>query len=70
MLEVTVREVMTEAPVTATVDTSLRDAAQSVVDHRIGCVPIVDADGRLDGILTETDLIRALVTALWSEGPR
>lgn len=67
MRDLTVSDAMTEAPFTVTEDTSLAEAAQQMLDHRISSLPVVDATGSLDGILTETDLLRALVTAVWTE---
>jgi acetoin utilization protein AcuB len=52
------REVMTTDIVTVQSDTPVEEAAKLLYTHRIGCVPIVD-DGKLVGILTETDLLRA-----------
>jgi DnaK suppressor protein len=37
-----------------------------MADGHIGCLPVVDENGRLDGILSETDLLHALITALWA----
>jgi acetoin utilization protein AcuB len=37
-----------------------REAAQILLDHTIGALPVVD-HGRLVGIITETDLLRAFV---------
>ena len=34
-----------------------RDAAQILLDKRYGCLPVVD-DGKLVGIVTETDILR------------
>lgn len=65
--DTTVAEVMTDAPATAQTDTPLSEAVQALVDHRISCLPLVDESGRLDGIITETDCLQALVTALWTE---
>lgn len=61
-----VAEVMTHAPVTIRHGAPLEEAAERMVERRIGCLPVVDENGRLDGILSETDLLHALVTALWS----
>jgi CBS domain-containing protein len=41
-------------------DLDAHDAAQIMVDRRIGALPVID-DGRLVGIVTETDLLRAFV---------
>ncbi len=62
-----VAEVMSYAPETATEEIALEDAVQRLTDHRIGCLPIVDAEGRLEGIFTETDALHALSTVLFSD---
>lgn len=36
-------------------------AAQLMLDHRIGALPVVGADGQLLGLVTETDFLRAVV---------
>lgn len=56
-----VREVMTEDLVTTTPDTPLIEAAEVMLRHKIGCLPVVEGD-RLVGILTEADFV-ALVAA-------
>jgi RNA polymerase-binding transcription factor DksA len=65
-----VMDVMTHAPVTIGEEASLGEAAELMAEHRIGCVPVVDADGRLAGIVSETDALHALATSLWSERMR
>jgi CBS domain-containing protein/RNA polymerase-binding transcription factor DksA len=62
-----VGEVMTYGPATIRYDHPLEEAAQQMIEGRFGCLPVVDEQGRLDGIITETDLLHALVTLLWSE---
>ena len=42
----------------------LVEAAQRMLTEHIGCLPVVDSDGRPRGILTRTDLIEAAVAAL------
>jgi CBS domain-containing protein/RNA polymerase-binding transcription factor DksA len=59
-----VGEVMTHAPETVTSETPLAEAADRMADRRIGCLLVVDEDGRLGGILSETDALRALATTL------
>jgi CBS domain-containing protein len=41
---------------------TLERAAQLMWDHDIGCVPAVDADGRLVGMLTDRDVCMAAYT--------
>lgn len=57
---VTVSDLMTAKAVTTPPETPVETAAQLLVEHRIGCLPVVE-DGELVGILTESDLLRALV---------
>jgi CBS domain-containing protein/RNA polymerase-binding transcription factor DksA len=63
----TVGDLMTHAPETLGPDDTLQHAAECMADRRIGCLPIVDGAGRLAGILSETDALRALATHLWTE---
>ena len=50
---VRVREIMSTPAITIQPDATLADAARLMLDHKIGCLPVVDADGRVVGILTE-----------------
>ncbi len=59
-----VAQVMTREVETVSPDESVAKAARRLLDKRIGCLPVVDAEGRLLGILTETDLLRALAKTL------
>jgi CBS domain-containing protein len=61
--EVEVSEVMHRGVVTATPDMPVTEAADLMVSHRIGGLPVVDK-GRLLGIITESDVFRALVEGL------
>ena len=60
LTKLTVGKVMTESVVTVGPDREARDAAQLMLDHTIGALPVVDG-GQLIGIVTETDLLRAFV---------
>jgi CBS domain-containing protein/RNA polymerase-binding transcription factor DksA len=59
-LEYGVAELMTHAPRTLDRDATLAEAAEQMAEGRFGCLPIVDEKGRLEGMLTETDLLYAL----------
>lgn len=52
-----VREVMTTEVVTITPDATFEAAADLLAEHRIGAVPVVDADGAVVGLLRDEDLI-------------
>lgn len=51
-----VKEVMTTEVVTVPPDASLPEAAKTMLERKIGCLPVVEGD-RLVGILTETDFV-------------
>ncbi len=54
---VVVKEAMTEEPFTTTPDVALRAAARQMLEHKIGCLPVLEA-GKLVGIVTEADFVR------------
>ncbi len=53
----TVGDIMTTELITVTKETSVRELATIFTTHRVGSVPVVDNNGNLLGIVTETDLI-------------
>ncbi|MFT4605379.1 MAG: IMP dehydrogenase [Rhodothermales bacterium] len=51
------REIMTPAPlVTAPIGTTLEEAEAKLQEHKIEKLPVVDADGRLKGLITFKDI--------------
>jgi acetoin utilization protein AcuB len=63
-----VAEVMTGQPVTVWPDEPVEVAARLLVDHAIGCLPVV-ADQGLVGILTQSDLFALLLRLLGGGEP-
>src|SRR6476659_7380061 len=53
-----VREVMTSPAVTVGPGTSVKEAVQRLDRHRITAMPVVDAEGRLVGVVSEADVLR------------
>lgn len=60
---VRVESIMTQDPRTVAPDTELKEAARVILNMQVGGLPVVE-DGRLKGIITETDLIRTLIELL------
>lgn len=59
--QLVVDKVMTINVYTVKPDTSILDAAELMLEHKISGLPVIDADGSLVGILTESDVFRMLV---------
>ena len=66
---VDVARIMTRQVVTVGDTTSVVDATMLMIDRKIGGLPVVDQTRRLLGIITETDLLRALATMLQRQAP-
>ena len=56
-----IKDVMTRDVVTVSASTPIQDAAQLLIDHRIGGLPVLE-DGRVVGVITETDIFRVFCT--------
>jgi len=52
-----VREVMARDVVTIGPDRPAVEAAELLLHRKVGCLPVVDEDGRLVGIVTEADFV-------------
>ncbi|MFE5586048.1 HPP family protein [Kitasatospora sp. NPDC056531] len=58
--ELLARDLMTSPAITVTDGTSAGDAVALVAEHSLHHLPVVDADGRLIGLLSSHDLLDAL----------
>ena len=56
---VTVGGVMTTSVIVVDPDRSIAEVARIMMDHKIGALPVVE-EGRLVGIITESDFVRAM----------
>ena len=59
-----VSALMKSAPITVTPGTPALDGLRLLVDHRIGCLPVVGEDGTLLGIVTASDFLRLAASVL------
>lgn len=62
LARLTVGEVMTKSVIITGPDQEARAAAQLMLEHKIGALPVLDG-AHLVGILTETDILRAFARA-------
>jgi CBS domain-containing protein len=57
-----VKEVMSEPVISVDPDATVGHAARLMFENKIGCLPVV-SEGRLQGLLTETDVLRYVAEA-------
>ena len=55
--QVAVKEAMSAEIHTTTPDTPIAEAARLMIERKIGCLPVIE-NGKLIGIVTETDCVR------------
>jgi CBS domain-containing protein len=55
-----ISDVMTKDPITVSSSTTLHDTAKIMLEKKLGGLPVID-DGRLVGIITESDIFRAVM---------
>lgn len=53
----TIADIMTREPFTLTMDTSVEEAAWALSRRHIGGAPVLDANGRVAGFISKTDLV-------------
>ena len=51
-------QIMTRQVITATVETSVADAARTLLEHHISGMPVLDAEGKLVGVVSQGDFMR------------
>ena len=66
--KLTVKKVMSNPVITVTPDTPIEEAARIMADNKIGGVPVLE-DGKLLGIITETDVFKILLELLGARVP-
>ena len=60
----TVRDIMTDDPITVSPAYTIQDALLMIQKSNVGALPVVEDDGKLSGILSVRDLLRAFINVL------
>jgi acetoin utilization protein AcuB len=66
--KIKVKQIMTKRPYTIPPTAPIEEAAMVMRDKKIGCLPVME-EGRLVGILTETDILDAFIESMGVRGP-
>ncbi len=61
MAQIRVSQVMTRKVLTVHQDATIGEAAELMLQHAIGGLPVLDEAGKLAGIITESDIFRLVV---------
>src|SRR5262245_65956030 len=56
--KVKVTDIMTKEVITVAAEAGVLETVDKLLTAKIGCLPVVDADGKLTGLITETDCLR------------
>jgi acetoin utilization protein AcuB len=56
-----IEKIMTRDPYCVRADSTIKEAAQLMHDHKVGGIPVVDKDRHVVGIITESDIFRLLI---------
>ena len=67
--QLAVRDVMSEKPLTVSVDAPLKEVARTLVRTGLGALPVVDEDQRVIGMVSEREVIRYLLHVQAFTGP-
>jgi acetoin utilization protein AcuB len=62
MIRIKVKDIMNKNPITVRFDHTLEETAEVLLNHKISGVPVVGDDGGVVGIITQTDLFRAVIS--------
>jgi CBS domain-containing protein len=60
-------KIMTPNPLTIGPDATIGEAARLMLENKISGLPVVDAKGKLLGIITESDIFSMVVLHEWEE---
>jgi CBS domain-containing protein len=68
LAQLQVEKIMTSNPLTISEEATIGEAAQVMLDKKISGLPVVNSQGKIVGIITESDIFRTVVKR-WSMVP-
>jgi CBS domain-containing protein len=67
LAKITVADYMTKRVVTLSKDSLVIDAIKKLLDHKITCAPVMDAQGHLLGVFSEKDSIKVFLKSVYNQ---
>lgn len=64
---VSLRDYMLPSPATVHHDASLKEAMAVIIENRVSGLCVIDEEGKLVGILSELDCLRAVLSAVYNK---
>lgn len=61
LANIKVKDIMTRDPITVPDDYTIEETAEILLDNKISGVPVMDRDGQLAGVITQSDLFKSLI---------
>lgn len=61
-----IEKIMTREPITIAEETTIAETARIMMEKKVSCLPVVNKEGRIVGIITESDIFR-LVAQNWGD---
>ena len=62
LTKIKVKDIMTKDPITVPVDYTVEETAEVLLKHKISGVPVIDKEGAVVGVITQTDLFRVIIS--------
>lgn len=62
--ELRVKDIMSKEPISISPTYTIQDALLVIQDSKVGALPVVDGDGKVTGIISVRDLLRAFINVL------
>jgi acetoin utilization protein AcuB len=66
--KIKVADIMSEPPITVEIHQTIEETAEILMQKKISGAPVVDEQGRLQGVITQHDLYRALISLTGVQG--
>ena len=62
LAKIKIEVIMTKNPVTVPPDFTLEETSELLLNNKISGAPVVDSDGQIVGVITKSDIFRALIS--------